>query len=604
VCDVIVGAGGTGVANGTGNTGGASYVTYNATTFISAVGGGGGTKTTAGTGGQISSNIPVNTGFKGGNGSAGTVGSASTNNNSGGGGGGAGSSAAGSNASASNTSVAGTGGAAGATGGLKGADGISTSGNTGGAGITPVATYTPNVGLNVGGGGSGGTVWSSGTQPGGAGAKGAVVISYTINPLVTVQTISASGAGVFTVPINVCYVYVECWGGGGGGGYVKSNIGASGGGGGGGAYTYGGYVDVTAVTTVNYTVGAGGTGGIASSTTQGLSGGTTTFNSSTPVVANGGGFGTGTTSGTTGGAGGVGGTGGTYNGGSGAAGVANSYGGGGGGSGGVALIGNSSSSRTAAPQVTYGGAGGDGGQYTGTGTLGAGTAGSAPGGGGGGACKYSSLSATDYNGGTGGNGQIVISYALCQNDIVLPVELLSFSAKCLDAKKLFNWQTAIETNNAYFTLEKSKNGETFETVEKIKGNGNSTRQLNYNYSYEEENASYKYYRLSQTDFNGKTKILKLTYLSCIDALGNLKLYPNPANSEIKLEFEASKEAVFTINITDIMGRLLKSTQYLANQGLNQALVEIQDLPPGSYHVTIASNTGSRPQILKFIKSIN
>ncbi len=187
--------------------------------------------------------------------------------------------------------------------------------------------------------------------------------------------------------------------------------------------------------------------------------------------------------------------------------------------------------------------------------------------------------------------------------VVLPVELLSFSGKCNGSKNIFNWTTATEENNAYFTLEKSIDGETFETVAKIKGNGNSTREINYSYSYEEENTSYKYFRIKQTDFNGKTKILKLIYLNCVDVLGGLKLYPNPANNEIKLEFEASRESVFTINITDLMGRLLKSIQYVATEGFNQSLVNIQDLPSGSYQVSINSNTGSRPQILKFIKTI-
>ncbi len=188
--------------------------------------------------------------------------------------------------------------------------------------------------------------------------------------------------------------------------------------------------------------------------------------------------------------------------------------------------------------------------------------------------------------------------------VVLPVELLSFSGKCNGAKNVFNWTTITEENNAFFTLEKNKDGETFETVAKINGNGNSTRELNYNYSYEEENTSYKYYRLKQTDFNGKSKILKLMYLNCIDALGNLKLYPNPASSEVKVEFEVAEAAVFTINVTDIIGRSLKSINYSASQGTNEAVISVEDLPAGSYYVVINGNNGNRPQTLKFIKSVD
>ena len=207
---------------------------------------------------------------------------------------------------------------------------------------------------------------------------------------------------------------------------------------------------------------------------------------------------------------------------------------------------------------------------------------------------------------TSASGCAVTTTTTMANDfcILLSAEVSSFTGKCISSNKLFNWQTSSEINNAFFTLEKSRDGQIFETVAKIDGNGNSTREINYNHSYEEKDADYKYYRLIQTDFNGKSKTLKLMYLNCIDALGNLKLYPNPASSEVKVEFESSENANFAINITDILGRVLKSIQYSANQGLNEALVDIQDLPPGSYHVTVTSDTGSRPQILKFIKSID
>ena len=187
--------------------------------------------------------------------------------------------------------------------------------------------------------------------------------------------------------------------------------------------------------------------------------------------------------------------------------------------------------------------------------------------------------------------------------ITLPVELSSFSSRCTGAQKTFNWSTATEKNNQFFTLEKSKDGENFEPLTKISGSGTSTKTRTYSYTYSEEQSEYKYYRLKQTDFNGSTKILKVAYSNCVDAVGSLKLTPNPANKEVNVEFEASQESVFTINVIDLMGRIVKSTQYAAIEGSNQMQVDIQDLLAGSYYVSIANATGSRPQILKFIKSI-
>jgi len=189
--------------------------------------------------------------------------------------------------------------------------------------------------------------------------------------------------------------------------------------------------------------------------------------------------------------------------------------------------------------------------------------------------------------------------------IVLPVELLSFTGKCSAAKNIFNWSTATEQNNAYFTLEKSKDGEVFETFAKIKGSGNSSKVVNYMYTVEEEdNSTNKYYRLSQTDINGKSQILKLIYLNCVDVIGNLKLYPNPATNEIKINFESALESEFTINITDMLGRLLKTTTCFTSDNINESTINIADLAAGNYHAIVSNKDGTRPQILKFIKSID
>lgn len=75
-----------------------------------------------------------------------------------------------------------------------------------------------------------------------------------------VHTISAAGAGSWTVPASVTKIMVEVVGGGGGG-----NIN---GGGGGGGYVVA-FLDVTPASTVNYTVGTGGSGGAGANGTNG-----------------------------------------------------------------------------------------------------------------------------------------------------------------------------------------------------------------------------------------------------------------------------------------------------------------------------------------------
>lgn len=79
----------------------------------------------------------------------------------------------------------------------------------------------------------------------------------------------------WTVPAGVTRAWVSVSGGGGGGGGATSSTGAAGGGGGGGA-TGQKLVDLTGVTSVSVTIGAGGTAGVGGGATPGA-GGTSSF---------------------------------------------------------------------------------------------------------------------------------------------------------------------------------------------------------------------------------------------------------------------------------------------------------------------------------------
>ncbi|MBK7856554.1 MAG: SBBP repeat-containing protein [Bacteroidetes bacterium] len=57
----------------------------------------------------------------------------------------------------------------------------------------------------------------------------------------------------------------------------------------------------------------------------------------------------------------------------------------------------------------------------------------------------------------------------------LPIELLSFDAAPNKNTIDITWATATETNNDFFTIEKSKDGNKFEDVAKVDGAGNSNQ---------------------------------------------------------------------------------------------------------------------------------
>lgn len=113
------------------------------------------------------------------------------------------------------------------------------------------------------------------------------------------QIITTAGSGTYTPTSGTKYIIVRGAGGGGGGGYARASGGtssASASGGGGGAFDPDGIsVDLTVgpITSIPYSIGAAGTGGIGSSSTAATAGGSTTFGSA-GVYLNLGGGGAGT----------------------------------------------------------------------------------------------------------------------------------------------------------------------------------------------------------------------------------------------------------------------------------------------------------------------
>lgn len=121
---------------------------------------------------------------------------------------------------------------------------------------------------------------------------GAITVNGTPISLagVTQQVFTTPGAGTWNKPDTIVnYILVEVQGAGAGGGANNTATGSafqSGQGGGGGGYTRQIY-DVTAISSINFTVGTAGTGGVASSGTDG----TDSVFSGTPVITGGGGVG-------------------------------------------------------------------------------------------------------------------------------------------------------------------------------------------------------------------------------------------------------------------------------------------------------------------------
>jgi alpha-tubulin suppressor-like RCC1 family protein len=170
----------------------------------------------------------------------------------------------------------------------------------------------------------------------------------------------------------------------------------------------------------------------------------------------------------------------------------------------------------------------------------------------------------------------------------LPVELLSFTGKSLSNSILLEWSTASEINNDYFTIEKSRDGIAFSELGKINGAGNST-QLN-SYSLIDENpfSGTNYYRLKQTDFDGKYSYSEIIAVKLFSSPHDIFLFPNPAAHYSSVNFYLDNIEQVQIDLFDITGRKIKELfngNLLA--GKQEIKIDIGNIENGIYRLTLS-----------------
>lgn len=175
--------------------------------------------------------------------------------------------------------------------------------------------------------------------------------------------------------------------------------------------------------------------------------------------------------------------------------------------------------------------------------------------------------------------------------VVLPIELLSFSAVCNDKKVDIAWVTATETHNDYFTVERTKDGLSFETVSTVDGAGNSTQVLEYSVTDHNPYEGLSYYRLMNTGFDGAKYYSALVTSDCFITENGFSIYPNPSDGSgalmLDLNFPENQEIVFTV--VDMQGKESYSKLIITKQ--DNELVAIDPshkIAPGTYMVITRS----------------
>lgn len=142
---------------------------------------------------------------------------------------------------------------------------------------------------------------------------------------------------------------------------------------------------------------------------------------------------------------------------------------------------------------------------------------------------------------------------------VIPVEISLFSYEKIDKGINLIWQTASETNNFGFEIQKSPDQIHFNRIGFVAGNGTTQKPQQYQFTDKIVSSGTYYYRLKQLDDDGKFKlsnILEVT-LSSIADFRLMQNFPNPFNQETMIQYQIDSDGLVTLDIYNISGQLIQ-----------------------------------------------
>lgn len=177
-------------------------------------------------------------------------------------------------------------------------------------------------------------------------------------------------------------------------------------------------------------------------------------------------------------------------------------------------------------------------------------------------------------------------WALTYELTPLPITLLHFAAEARDNAFVHcSWATANEQDNAFFTVERSRDGVAFEDVGAMPGAGTSFTTLHYALDDLRPYTGLSYYRLRQTDLDGTATWTDAVPV-WIHAKEAVSVFPNPNRGQFTILRSGTDDALY-VELLDGAGRLVRQWTLLPLQ--ERLEVDLGLAAPGLY--TLRWNSG-------------
>ena len=165
---------------------------------------------------------------------------------------------------------------------------------------------------------------------------------------------------------------------------------------------------------------------------------------------------------------------------------------------------------------------------------------------------------------------------------LMPIELYIWEVTNLRMSVFLEWSTASETNNDFFTIERSINGTTWLPIGRVDGAG--TTSIEHGYSFEDAKPlnGVSYYRIKQTDYNGA---FSYTNIKCVNRITDCENAFVAYSNELLNAFivEGEQIAACPIELYTTTGIKVSDISFYTISA-SKVVISTKNIPSGSYMI--------------------
>ncbi len=179
----------------------------------------------------------------------------------------------------------------------------------------------------------------------------------------------------------------------------------------------------------------------------------------------------------------------------------------------------------------------------------------------------------------------------------LPIELRSFRVASQKNSVAISWSTASETNNDFYTIQRSQDALEFVDLFNVPGAGNSSELINYDTIDWQPLAGRSFYRLKQTDFDGTFSFSPIESIYREVKNQEFTIFPIPTSGRLEVRSESKEEGLAKFTLIDTQGRTLFNTDIYFGSGTEIHHLNLPELPAGVYVARFEGQTVSTIPVL-------